>query len=317
MMPIDMQMRDAFISTLYEYAVKDKNIIFLSCEYGAPSLDRFRAELGNQFINAGISEQNLISVAAGMALEGKRVYVYSIASFVTLRCLEQIKLDLCAMELPVTIIAVGPSYAYGEDGPTHHATEDIAVMRALAGMTIYSPSDSQMSADIVSHTLKSISPIYCRLDKGHFQNLAPCQHAHWKQGYRTFYGGSDICIIATGNMVHRGLEIRAACSNHGIGTTVIDLFRPKPLPVEDLAEDLCQFGRILTIEEHTNYGGIGSMIAEVVTEAGLVTPFKRIAINDRQLYAYGNRDRLHTERRLDGASLVETILQWRSNKGEK
>lgn len=314
MMPIDMQMRDAFISTLYEYAVKKKNIIFLSCEYGAPSLDRFRAKLGNQFINAGISEQNLISVAAGMAMQGKRVYVYSIASFVTLRCLEQVKLDLCAMDLPVTIVAVGPSYAYGEDGPTHHATEDIAVMRALARMSIYSPSDSQMSADLVSHTLKSSGPVYCRLDKGSFPNLSPCQPIHWNQGYRTFNGGSDMCVIATGNMVHRGLEIRSACRNHGIGITVIDLFRPKPLSVRDLAKKMRNFDRILTIEEHTNHGGIGSLIAEVVAEAELAIPFKRIAINDGQLYAYGNRDRLHTERRLDCAGLVDTILKWHSEK---
>ena len=124
-MKTNATMRDAFITRLYRKAKKNPDIIFCSTEFGAPSLDVFRRDLPKQFVNLGISEQNLISVAAGLTLGGKKVFVYTIASFITLRCYEQIKIDLCAMNLPVTIIGVGTCYSYAVDGPTHHATEDI------------------------------------------------------------------------------------------------------------------------------------------------------------------------------------------------
>ena len=310
----DTEMRDAFISELYLKAQSDSSILFLSCEYGAPSLDQFRRDLSGQFVNMGISEQNLISVAAGLALEGKRVFVYSIASFITLRCLEQIKLDLCVMELPVTILGVGPCYAYGMDGPTHHATEDLALMRPLAGMSIYSPSDAQMAAQLVPVALQAEGPVYCRLDKGKYPNLPHCTALHWQQGFRTLGGGEKLAIVATGTMVHRGIEIQSALAAQGIDIAVVDLFRPKPIACEQLGDTLRGFDRILTLEEHTVNGGIGSMVAEMLAECGPRVPFKRMAVEDAQLYAYGSRDRLHRQRGLDADSMVRQVLRWYDQK---
>ena len=161
----NIQMRDAFIGNLYERANLDSNIILISNEQGAISLDQLRKNLPQQFINAGISEQNIISVAAGLALYGKKVFVYSIASFITLRCYEQIKIDLCAMNLPVTIVGVGACYSYSTDGPTHHATEDISIMRALPNMCMFNPADSNTTAALVDISLQSHTPTYIRLDR--------------------------------------------------------------------------------------------------------------------------------------------------------
>ena len=148
-----IQMRDAVIRKLYLEAKKNKNIIFISNEQGAISLDKFRANLPDQFINAGISEQNLISMAAGLANTGKNVFVYSIASFISLRCLEQIKLDLCVMKSPVKILGVGSGYSYAQDGPSHHSTEDFAILNALPNIEFYSPSNSMIAEKLVEKLL--------------------------------------------------------------------------------------------------------------------------------------------------------------------
>ena len=304
-----VDMRDAFIKELYVRARSEPNIIFLSNEYGAPSLDEFRRDLPKQFINAGISEQNLISVAAGLALGGKKVYVYSIASFITLRCYEQLKIDLCSMNLPVTIIGVGPCYAYSVDGPTHHATEDIAIMRALANMCIYSPPDSNMAAALVDVSLQSTTPIYCRLDKGKYPLLYK-RNEDLSAGFTVLKEGEDVCIIATGMMVHRAVEIAEELNKYSIKAQVIDVYRLKPIDTRNILRVVRRAKKVITIEEHTIRGGLGSIIAEVLTDANVFLPFKRVAIPDDLLYTYGTRENIHRELGLDRGGVVKTILGW-------
>ena len=310
-----MEMRDAFIEALFPFIQRDRRIIFISNEYGAPSLDRLRVELSPQFINAGISEQNLISVAAGLAMTGKQVVVYSIASFITLRCLEQIKLDLCVMHLPVVIVGVGPCYAYGVDGPSHHASEDLALMRSLAHMTIYSPSDAQMASNLVSRCLsgRSDGPIYCRLDKGAYPATPPPDEKTWQAGFRLMQEGGDVCLVATGSMVHRTLEAASALLDLGLRATVVDLFCIKPLQKKQLSKVLRGCKGVIAVDEHTIHGGIGSLVAEVMAEESLMLPFRRIAIRDAQLYAYGQRERLQAERGLDVAGIVDATLTLNAN----
>lgn len=302
----NVDMRDAFIRLLFERAREDRNIMFLSSEYGAPSLDRFRAELPAQFVNTAISEQNLISVAAGMALGGKNVFCYSIASFITLRCLEQIKIDLCAMNLPVTIIGVGPAYAYSADGPTHHATEDIAIMRALANMQIYSPADSDAAAGLVDTCLGSSGPLYLRLDKGKYP-LIRSGDGYPDPGFSLVREGRDVCIIATGMMVHKATEIADQLRASSVDAGVVDLYRLKPV-AEELAEVLCGYDRLVSVEEHTINGGLGSIIAEIIVDKGMHNSLRRLGIADDKLYCYGIRDALHQERHIDTGHIVQLIL---------
>jgi transketolase len=304
-----VDMRDAFIGELYQRTLTDKNIVFMSVEFGAPSLDAYRRDFPNQFINIGISEQNLISVAAGLALAGKSVFAYSIASFLTLRCYEQIKIDLCAMNLPVTLLGVGPCYAYSEDGPTHHATEDVSVMRALANMAIYSPSDSESARAMVDLSLRSTSPTYIRLDRGKYTPFLS-KADDMSAGFRLIEDGQDICIIASSGMVHRAVSVAAMLAEKGISACIIDIYRLKPINSAGLVDRLCKFSKVATLEEHTLNGGLGSIILELISDEDLGIMVKRFGIEDSQLYAYGKRDTMHYERGIDSVSITESIKSW-------
>ena len=304
----NLTMRDAFISELFIRARQDKDIILISNDFGAPSLDIYREELPKQYINAGISEQNIISFATGMALEGKKIFIYSIASFITLRCYEQLKLDMCVHGAPVTIIAVGSCYGYPQDGPTHHATEDIALMRALAHLQVFSPADSQAAKNLVDVSLNSKKPCYIRLEKGVFPVITSLE-TH-ESGLEVLKNGKDLCIVSTGIMSHRALEVSHALSQKGVECRVVDLCKIKPLDHKALQEALKDTTHIVTLEEHTIHGGIGSLLAEFVVDQGLMVQVKRIGISDQDLYTYGIRETLHQKLGLDKESLLKTILLW-------
>jgi transketolase len=301
-------MRDAFISRLYSYAKRDQDIIFITNDQGAISLDQFRKDLPTRFINAGVSEQNIISVAAGLALGGKKVYVYSIASFITLRCFEQIKLDLCAMNLPVTILGVGAGYSYATDGPTHHATEDIAILRALPKMQIYTPSDSNMAARLVDISLHSNGPMYIRCDREKLPVLHN-QKDDFSSGLSILHEGKEFCIISTGIMVHRALEIAKELSKRSVQVKVIDLYRIKPLNKDGIIDAIRGAERLFTLEEHTINGGLGSIIAELLVDFDISIPLKRLAVEDTLLYCYGTRDNLHRRQGIDRESIVRLIVE--------
>jgi transketolase len=297
-----LQMRDAFINKLYERACSDKNIIFISNEMGSESLDKFRNDLPAQFINAGISEQNIISLAAGMAIEGKRVYVYSIASFITLRCLEQIKIDICTMKLPVTIIGVGASYSYSADGPTHHATEDISILRPMAGMGIYCPADSVIAERLVDISLNSTTPIYLRFDRDKlpvFYTIAE----DISRGNKVIHKGTDVCIISTGIMTHIAYATAVELARNNISVKVVDLFRIKPLNSEELIEEVRNFRNIITLEEHSLQGGIGSIISEILHDNCLNINLHRMGIQEENIYTYNLRKDIHIKNKIDYGSL--------------
>ncbi|MCF8479500.1 MAG: 1-deoxy-D-xylulose-5-phosphate synthase [Rhodospirillum sp.] len=302
-------MRDAFFSTLFDRARNDANILVVSNDFGAPSLDRFRAELPGQFINAGISEQNMVSLAAGLTMGGKTVVVYSIATFVTLRSCEQIKIDLCAMRLPVTILGVGTGYAYNADGPTHNAMEDMAVMRAMAHMTVLSPSDAEVAKVCAERLpLAKGGPVYLRCDRGTWPALGEAETLVEK-GLVPRRAGTDLALVATGGMVHRALDVASRLESEGLSTCVIDLARVKPIPM-DLMALLASVAAVATMEEHTTHGGLGGAVAEFMADHNLVKPLRRLAIDDDHLYAYGARPTLHVQRGLDAEGATTTLRSW-------
>lgn len=305
-----MDMRDAFFTELHQVAASDPDILILSNDFGAPSLDRFREELPRQFINAAISEQNMVSTAAGLAKSGKRVLVYSIATFATLRALEQVKIDLCVMNQPVAILGVGAGYAYSTDGPTHHATEDISVMRALANMAVISPADSVMAAALGRTFASGIKgPTYLRFDRGKWPALNR-PDSTYDAGMSVVRAGDKVALVASGIMVHRALEVAAALLPSGLSVRVIDLYRIKPIDHTVLRGTLEDIDAVVTLEEHTANGGLGGAVAEAMADAELYRPLKRIAIRDDLLFAYGPRDRLHRERRLDRDGAAADISAW-------
>ena len=305
-------MRDFFIESLRKEAKKNKNILLISNEQGAAALDKFRKELKKQFINAGISEQNLISVSAGLASQGERVFVYSISSFITLRCLEQIKIDLNIMKLPVTILAVGASYSYDTSGPTHHSIDDIAILRTLANFEIYSPSDNNVLEKIFKETLKSKIPNIVRLDRFPLKNIGMCSKMDVKRGFREFGKSKKIVVITTGITTQIVAELREELLRENTDILHIDLFQIKNFNKTEIKKKIFKIKNIITVEEHTLNGGLGSIIAEFIADNKLSNLLTRLGLNDENLYSYLERYKNQEKNGIDKNSIkkvVEKILK--------
>jgi transketolase len=299
-------MRDAFFNKLFELARKDPNIILVDADMGAPSLDKFRTDVSAQFVNVGIAEQNAITVACGLALGGKIPFAYAIAPFITLRCYEQIKVDMCAMKLPVTCIGVGAGFSYEDSGPTHHTTEDISIMRALPNITILNSSDSIMAEKCAEIAVKHKGPMYVRLDRESLPNLYN-KNETFKDGVHQFKKGKDVCIISTGNMLHKALEVSNILKKQKINVAVVDLYRLKPVNKELLVKLIKQSKKVVTLEEHLIDGGLGSIIAEIIVDKNLKLPLKRLAIPDKYCYTYGGREAIRKTINLDTKSVVKAV----------
>ncbi|MCM8767606.1 MAG: 1-deoxy-D-xylulose-5-phosphate synthase [Candidatus Omnitrophica bacterium] len=305
-------MRDSFFDSLYKIAKKDKNVYLITADMGAPSLDKYRVDLKGQFINVGIAEENMVLIATGLSLCGKKVYIYAIMPFVTARCYEMLKVDLSLMNIPVTAIGVGAGFGYDDSGPTHHSTEDISIMRALPNFYIFSPSDSLMAYKLAEMTYKLKFPSYVRLDRKVLP-LIYNKNDNFSDGLSVLKNGKDFYIIGTGNMTHRAIEVAEELEKFNINAGVIDLYRIKPINAELLIETIKATKGIITIEEHLLAGGMGSAIIEVLIDNGINLPVKRFGVKDKYLYAYGGRENIQKICGLDKESIVKDILNWKAN----
>ena len=303
----NIDIRDAFFDEVYNLAKADPRVILLVADMGAFSLVKFKKDFPSQFINVGIAEQNMVSVAAGLALAGRKVFIYTIIPFITQRCYEQVKIDLCSMNLPVTILGVGPGLTYGNDGPTHHGTQDIAIMRALPEITILNPSDAIMAAGSINIGYKNSGPTYIRIDKGKVPEIYN-QESDFQDGLAELEDGSDLTIIATGIMTHQALKAAQELNNRGLSTGVVDLYRIKPLNKEKLLKIVNNSKCLVTLEENSIVGGIGSAISEFLTDNGKIIPLKRIALPDTHCFESGDRNSLLAFYNLDIDGIIKTIL---------
>lgn len=289
----NLPQRDAFWTRVYEIARQDRDVIIISADMGAPALDKIRLDLPNQFINAGIAEQNAIVVGTGLAMAGKKVFAYAIAPFITLRCLEQVRVNNCMMKVPLTLVGVGAGFGYQDSGPTHHMLEDIAVMRAFPAMEIDSVSDSVMAADVAERSIKERRINYVRLDRQTLPDLYKPGH-DFRPGLEVLRPGKDLMLVGTGIMTHAALETAEVLAKQGVDVGVIDLYRI-PVNAEGLLAALKGVKKVATLEEHFLAGGMGSAVAEVLADAGAALPLKRIGlpIEKGYCYSYGGRDALH------------------------
>lgn len=300
-----ISMRDSFFTRLYDLAKNDKDIMVVSADMGAPALDRFRKDMGKQFINIGIAEQNLIAVASGLAKEGKKVFTYAIAPFITSRCYEFTKLNAGLMKIPIKLVGVGAGFGYDDSGPTHHTTEDISIMRSIPHLEIYSPSDSEMALGLVDIMYNSKNPSYIRLDREQMPNIADefYKDRNFNEGFKELKKGKNICMVATGNMVHSALNISKYLGNGDIG--VIDMYRVKPVS-DSFKDNLSEYKQIVSLEEHLLNGGLGSIISETITDNNINTKLKRIGLKDF-IYAYGGRKNIQTLCNIDEESIAKEI----------
>ena len=302
-------MRTAFINTLIKLAKKDKRIFLLTGDLGFSVLEGFRDEFPDRFINMGVAEANMIGVAAGLALSGKVVFVYSIAPFVTLRCLEQIRNDVCYQKLQVRIIGVGAGLSYGTSGATHYSLEDIAVMRAISNLSVVCPGDPLEAEMALKESLSYAGPLYIRLGKGN----DPLVHRKLK-GFKigkaiSLRRGKDITIISTGNMLSNAKQAASLLKQQGVDVRLISMHTVKPIDKKAIIDIVKKTKAIFTVEEHNLIGGLGSAVAEVLAEQPVKVYFKRIAVLETSFKAIGSQDYLRGKFGLDANGIFTTILK--------
>lgn len=311
---MDKTMRDAYFDRLYEIAKVDKDVILISVDTGAPSLDKFRRDLPSQYINVGIAEQNAIAVATGLTMGGKKVFIYGISPFMSMRCFEAVKVNLGLMNVPVTIVGVGSGYSYDYSGFTHYALEDIAIMRTVPHMVVLNPSDSVMSEKMVDYCYGLNSPCYVRLDREKLPNIF-IDDSMMDGGIDVKIGlNGEYTIVSIGNMVHNSLEVvDKLADDYGICTQLLDVFRLKPFNSKRFMELVFNTKRIVTVEEHWLDGGLGSIIAETLADNGLQIPLLRIGVPHEVKYVYGRKN-IHKLYGLDAESLTERVFEFFGGK---
>ena len=297
--------RDILIDKIYEMALKDKDIYFISADLGAPALDRLREDLPEQFLHAGISEQNMIDVAAGLALSGKKVYVYAMGPFITLRCLEQLKCSLAQMNLPVTVISVGLGLGYADAGPTHYITEDLACLRAIVNFEVYTPSDLSTVVELAELINKKPALRVLRLDRNAVEDILT-QGISVDTGFVELKKGQQIGILSCGYVLQRILKNWAEVTN-GLDIGLVDVFRNKPLNLDGLKPIFEKYKKIITVEEQCLSGGFGSSILEAISDLGMNNPVKRLGLEDRYYFENGGREYLLNTFGLSNQQLKDTI----------
>lgn len=295
-------MRTAFIQELIVQAREHPDIFLVVGDLGYSVVEPFVKEFPDRFLNAGVAEQNMTGVAAGLASEGWHVFTYSIANFPTLRCFEQIRNDIAYHNLPVTVVAVGAGMAYGSLGYSHHAVQDIAVMRSLPEMTVLSPADPGETRECLQWLVKNPRPSYLRLGK------AGEPHLHDVRGaisgpLEIVAGDSDVAIVATGSVLKVALEAAALLSAQGIRLSVFSC--PLLQPVERaFFSPLEKFRRLFAIEEHLISGGFGSMLREQMPESVAITPF---ALGNAVLGAVGSQNYLRKLGGIDSEIIARAV----------
>lgn len=302
-------MRNAFINTLIELAKIDKNIYLLTGDLGFSVLEGFIQKFPERFINCGVAEQNMMGVAAGLALAGKKVYVYSIIPFVTMRCFEQIRNDVCYQNLDVKIIGIGSGLAYGSLGATHHAIEDIAILRALPNMTILSPADPVETKELILKSYQTKNPTYLRLNKSGEKILYNFNPEIEIGKPSILKEGENGAIIATGIFVGSAMEIIERLKEKGYNFKLISLHTLKPIDKEALLKELKDKQIVFTLEEHNLIGGLGSAVSELLLESGWQGKFKRIAVPDQFCKELGERDYLKECLGLSSDKITEEIIK--------
>ncbi len=312
-------MRKTALDMVYQLALQDERIFFIGSDLGAGTLDCFQDEMPDRFFMEGIAEANVIGMAAGLAMEGYIVYVNTIAAFLTRRCLEQIALDLCLANLPVRLIGNGGGMVYAPLGPTHMAIDDIALMRALPNMTVIAPADAQEMTRLMPATVNHQGPIYLRLAKGYDPVVtSPDSPFAIGQAY-PMRQGTDALIVTTGICLQSALEAADLLAADGIATGVLHTPTVKPFDVETFIQMATQTPVILTVEEHSTIGGLGSTVAEIVAETQWPSQkrFRRIGLPDVFPDGYGSQAELMSKYNIDTPSIIALIKSYRCEKKEK
>jgi transketolase len=301
-------MRTAFIKKLHALAKQDSRITLLVGDLGFGVVTDFAEDLPDQFCNVGVAEQNMTGLAAGMALSGKIVFTYSIGNFPTLRCLEQVRNDVCYHNATVKIVPVGGGLAYGALGSTHHATEDIAIMRALPNMTVVAPGDPVESAKATAALAAAPGPAYLRLGRAGEPEVHTNDVSFELGRAIKLRDGGDVTLIATGSILYNTLLAAERLEERGIHARVLSMHTIKPLDAQALKAAAGETAAIVTLEEHSIVGGLGGAVLEALSDLGAVgVPVKRVGLPPEFISEVGKQTYLWELHGLSVDKLVDSV----------
>ncbi len=306
-------MRTAYINTLYGLAKKDKRVFALLADNGILVYDKYRAELPGQYLNLGISEANMVGVAAGMANQGKIPFAYTIGVFLSMRAFEFIRNDVCLQNQNVKLVGTGSGMVYSSLGPTHHATEDLGGLRTLENLCIITPASPLEAEKATLAAYEHHGPVYLRLGTNKEPEL-----------YREDYGfkigkgvilreGGDITLVGMGSILKDVLDAADILGQRGIHARVLNMHTIKPLDTESIIQAIEETGRVITVEDHSVIGGLGSAVAETIAEYGGPVRFKRVGLRGFS-HGYGTYQQMKAANIIGKEELVnlaETMLERR------
>lgn len=303
-------MRNAFVNELIDIAAEDPSVMLITADLGFGVFEKFQERFPSQFLNVGVAEQNMVGVATGLALEGRKVVVYSIANFVTLRCLEQIRNDACYHGVNITIVCSGGGFTYGALGMSHHATEDLSIMRALPGITLVAPCDAWEAGAATRALVYHDGVGYLRLEKSSkvFDSLGRGCFQIGRS--RLIREGADLTLMATGGVVEEAVEAANRLEHKGIYCSVLSMHSLKPLDDEAIKRAVEKTAGIITIEENNVLGGLGGAVAESLMRQGAYPGFlKSLGLQDQYTSVVGSQEYLRQKYEIDASAIAECCQQ--------
>ena len=299
-------MRSAVIESIYNQMKENKNVYFLTGDLGYSVVEKIEADFPDRFINAGIAEQNMMGVASGLALTGKKVYVYSIIPFVTMRCFEQVRNDICYHNLDITIIGAGAGLSYGILSATHFALEDVAIFRPLPHMSIFSPSDATTTELGMQHISQNPGPFYVRIGK-------KVEPTIYEKSFPFIFGkghiiseGKDILMVVSGPIMEEAINASKLLQKQNISATIIDIHTIKPFDNEIIRLHAAHKKLVITVEEHSVTGGLGSAVLESLAEQQHA-PVLRIGTHDEFIKVTGTQHYLRSYIGLTAEKIAKKI----------
>ncbi len=303
-------MRNTFMQLLIEQATQNENIYLIVGDVGFSVIEKFQAQFPKRYLNAGIAEQNMIGVAAGLAMAGKQVVVYTIIPFLVMRCFEQIRVDLCYQNLPVKLVGVGSGFSYGTAAASHHALEDIAIMRSLPGMTVMAPGSKYETAQLTPQLFNLTGPSYLRLGNNEELVTYPENISATIGKALEIIPAQEYLIIATGNALDLGFQVAQKLRADGLDVGLVSMHTIKPLDSDFLLSKSHELKGIFTLEEHNVIGGLGEAVARYIAEHFTQKIiFKAFGVNDFYFHEAGSRAYLNEKAGLNVDFISNEIVR--------
>ncbi|MBL8087286.1 MAG: transketolase [Chthonomonas sp.] len=303
-------MRDAFIDSLSRLAEQDDRILLITGDLGFGVLNDFAARFPKQFLNAGVAEQNMTLMASGMGMDGRTVFTYSIGNFPTLRALEMIRNDACYHNANVKVVCIGGGFSYGQLGISHHATEDLAILRALPNITVVAPGDDYETVEATKAITALPGTCYLRLDRASMTVESTTGEPFVLGRARTVRRGDDVTLMSTGGMLGEAMKAAELLAKQGIECSVVSMHTLKPLDTDAIRDAVENTPLLVTLEEHVVEGGLAGAVSETCLENGWIPRgFVRIGLQSKFSSIVGDQDYLRAQYGLDALAVSKRVLE--------